>query len=58
MKRIIIALCAAALPATGNAQALGFGSAPQGSIGYNMSSASGLTQPNFSSLSDGWRMRP
>ena len=39
MKRIIIALCAAALPATGNAQALGFGSAPQGSIGYNMSSA-------------------
>jgi len=39
MKRLIIALCAAALPATGNTQALGFGSAPQGSIGYNMSSA-------------------
>lgn len=39
MKRLVIALCAAALPATGNTQALGFGSAPQGSIGYNMSSA-------------------
>ena len=39
MKRLLVALCAAALPAALNAQVLGFGSAPQGSIGYNMSSA-------------------
>ena len=39
MRRLVVALCAAALPAAGQAQALGFGSAPQGSIGYNMSSA-------------------
>jgi TRAP transporter TAXI family solute receptor len=38
-KTFIVALCAAALPAAANAQVLGFGSAPQGSIGYNMSSA-------------------
>ncbi|HEU4922923.1 MAG TPA: TAXI family TRAP transporter solute-binding subunit [Burkholderiales bacterium] len=39
MKRLVVALCAASLPAAVNAQVLGFGSAPQGSIGYNMSSA-------------------
>jgi TRAP transporter TAXI family solute receptor len=39
MKRIV-ALCAAAtLPLSAGAQVLGFGTAPQGSIGYNMGSA-------------------
>jgi uncharacterized protein len=39
MKRLLVAVCAALLPLSGQAQVLGFGSAPQGSIGYNMSSA-------------------
>ena len=41
MKRIaaLFSLAAAALVAPAHAQVLGFGSAPQGSIGYNMSSA-------------------
>ncbi len=40
MIRNIIALCVAlALPAGAGAQVLGFGTAPQGSIGYNMGSA-------------------
>jgi uncharacterized protein len=40
MRRLILAVTAAfALAATAQAQVLGFGSAPQGSIGYNMSSA-------------------
>ena len=39
MMRIAFVLCAALSAATAQAQVLGFGSAPQGSIGYNMSSA-------------------
>jgi TRAP transporter TAXI family solute receptor len=39
MKRILIAVVAALLASGVQAQVLGFGSAPQGSIGYNMSSA-------------------
>jgi TRAP transporter TAXI family solute receptor len=39
MKRLLIATATLALAATAQAQVLGFGSAPQGSIGYNMSSA-------------------
>jgi uncharacterized protein len=44
MMRKIVARCVAvgvavALPASASAQALGFGTAPQGSIGYNMGSA-------------------
>jgi TRAP transporter TAXI family solute receptor len=40
MRKLFVALCAAALlPATAGAQVLGFGTAPQGTIGYNMGSA-------------------
>jgi TRAP transporter TAXI family solute receptor len=39
MKRILAAFGAALLASGAQAQVLGFGSAPQGSIGYNMSSA-------------------
>ncbi|MGB7542950.1 MAG: TAXI family TRAP transporter solute-binding subunit [Burkholderiales bacterium] len=39
MKRILIFAAAALFAAGAQAQVLGFGSAPQGSIGYNMSSA-------------------
>jgi uncharacterized protein len=39
MKRMLFALLVAALPLAAKAQVLGFGSAPQGSIGYNMSAA-------------------
>jgi TRAP transporter TAXI family solute receptor len=39
MMRIALILCAALSAAVAQAQVLGFGSAPQGSIGYNMSSA-------------------
>jgi uncharacterized protein len=39
MKRMLFALLVAALPLAAQAQVLGFGSAPQGSIGYNMSAA-------------------
>jgi TRAP transporter TAXI family solute receptor len=39
MPRILTAFAAALLAAGAQAQVLGFGSAPQGSIGYNMSSA-------------------
>jgi len=39
MKRILTAIAAALLASGAQAQVLGFGSAPQGSIGYNMSSA-------------------
>jgi len=39
MKRCLVAAAAFVFAATAQAQALGFGSAPQGSIGYNMSSA-------------------
>jgi len=39
MKRILAAFVAALLASGAQAQVLGFGSAPQGSIGYNMSSA-------------------
>jgi len=39
MKRILTAIAAMLLASGAQAQALGFGSAPQGSIGYNMSSA-------------------
>jgi TRAP transporter TAXI family solute receptor len=39
MMRIAFVLCAALSAAMAQAQVLGFGSAPQGSIGYNMSSA-------------------
>ena len=39
MKRILTAFAAALLASGAQAQVLGFGSAPQGSIGYNMSSA-------------------
>ena len=39
MKRILTAIAAALLASGTQAQVLGFGSAPQGSIGYNMSSA-------------------
>jgi len=39
MKRWLAGTAALALAATAQAQVLGFGSAPQGSIGYNMSSA-------------------
>jgi len=39
MTRIVFVLCAALSAAAAQAQVLGFGSAPQGSIGYNMSSA-------------------
>jgi len=39
MKRILTAIAAMLLASGAQAQVLGFGSAPQGSIGYNMSSA-------------------
>jgi TRAP transporter TAXI family solute receptor len=39
MKRILTAIAAALFASGAQAQVLGFGSAPQGSIGYNMSSA-------------------
>jgi len=39
MTRIVFALCAALSAAAAQAQLLGFGSAPPGTIGYNMSSA-------------------
>ena len=39
MMRIAMLACAALAAAAAQAQVLGFGSAPQGSIGYNMSSA-------------------
>lgn len=40
MRKHFVALCAAALlPAGASAQVLGFGTAPQGTIGYNMGSA-------------------
>ena len=39
MKRIALLLALAAVPLLAEAQVLGFGSAPQGSIGYNMSAA-------------------
>ena len=39
MKRIALLLALAAAPLLARAQVLGFGSAPQGSIGYNMSAA-------------------
>jgi hypothetical protein len=39
MKGFLTALAAGLLASTAQAQVLGFGSAPQGSIGYNMSSA-------------------
>jgi TRAP transporter TAXI family solute receptor len=39
MKRIVLLLALATLPLAARAQVLGFGSAPQGSIGYNMSAA-------------------
>jgi TRAP transporter TAXI family solute receptor len=39
MKRIVALCVAVALPATAGAQVLGFGTAPQGTIGYNMGSA-------------------
>ncbi len=39
MIRIVIAVCAALAAGAAHAQVLGFGSAPQGSIGYNMSAA-------------------
>lgn len=39
MKKIAVLLALAAAPWLAEAQVLGFGSAPQGSIGYNMSSA-------------------
>jgi len=39
MRKLVVAWCALALSSAANAQVLGFGSAPQGSIGYNMSSA-------------------
>ena len=39
MSRILIAFAAALFAGGTHAQVLGFGSAPQGSIGYNMSSA-------------------
>ena len=39
MKRIALLCLLAAAPWLAHAQVLGFGSAPQGSIGYNMSSA-------------------
>ncbi len=39
MSRILIAVAAALVACGAHAQVLGFGSAPQGSIGYNMSSA-------------------
>lgn len=40
MVRKLVALCvAAALPVSASAQVLGFGTAPQGTIGYNMGSA-------------------
>ena len=39
MKRIALLLALAAAPLLAEAQVLGFGSAPQGSIGYNMSAA-------------------
>jgi TRAP transporter TAXI family solute receptor len=37
--RVVVIGVAAALPPAANAQVLGFGTAPQGSIGYNMGSA-------------------
>ena len=39
MKKICLVLLLAAAPLVAQAQVLGFGSAPQGSIGYNMSAA-------------------
>src|SRR5690348_7426674 len=39
MKKIALLLALAAAPLAAHAQVLGFGSAPQGSIGYNMSAA-------------------
>jgi len=39
MMRMLLVMCAALSAAAAQAQVLGFGSAPQGSIGYNMSSA-------------------
>src|SRR5262245_3369066 len=39
MKRMLLALAMLVCPALAQAQVLGFGSAPQGSIGYNMSAA-------------------
>src|SRR5690348_1828586 len=39
MSRMLTVIAAMSLAAAANAQVLGFGSAPQGSIGYNMSSA-------------------
>src|SRR5512146_2563259 len=39
MRRILLVLTLAAAPLLAKAQVLGFGSAPQGSIGYNMSAA-------------------
>jgi uncharacterized protein len=39
MMRMLLVVCAALSAAAAQAQVLGFGSAPQGSIGYNMSSA-------------------
>ena len=39
MRKLFIALCAALLPTAAGAQVLGFGTAPQGTIGYNMGSA-------------------
>ena len=40
MRKLFVALCAGALlPAGAGAQVLGFGTAPQGTIGYNMGSA-------------------
>jgi len=39
MKRLLAATAALVLAATAQAQVLGFGTAPQGSIGYNMGSA-------------------
>ncbi|HEX7054055.1 MAG TPA: TAXI family TRAP transporter solute-binding subunit [Burkholderiales bacterium] len=39
MRKVLLTWLLAALPLAANAQVLGFGSAPQGSIGYNMSAA-------------------
>ena len=47
----ILAIAAAAVLATGaQAQVLGFGSAPQGSIGYNMSSAIARTMAEAANI--------
>ena len=50
MKRLFAATAALALAATAQAQVLGFGSAPQGSIGYNMSSAIAKVMAESASL--------